>query len=451
MSQQGPISHFASPLLSKALYWHAMDLYTHLRNFSRASLEFFKGLGLSDSVAAVANALVLLVLASIATYIIYYVVRRVLRLIFIQTIRRTNLPFFKFLLEQKVPHYLSLVAPLMVLYLTIPIVFNDYPQVNKLLLGFCDVYLVLIVVWIIMAIIKASGDLLREKPAFKGKPLESYLQVIRIFLYLFAAVVLFSNLTGKSPVVFFTAMGALSAVLLLMFKDTIMGFVASIQVTTNDIVRIGDWITMPKYGADGDILQINLTTVKVQNFDKTITTIPTYALISDSFQNWRGMRQSGGRRIKRAVNIKQSSIRFLKDEDLLKFEQIQLLSNYIQHRKKDIDKHNTRIGADKSLLINGRNLTNAGLFRKYIDSYISNHSGTNKRMNIMVRQLAPTAQGLPIEIYVFANTIIWAEYEHIMADIFDHIIAAAPYFGLQIYEAEGAGDLKHIEFQNQLG
>jgi len=427
-----------------------MELNNHLRDFSRTSLRFFKNLGLTADAAAVVNALVLLVLAIAVTYLIYYLVRRILRLVAIQTIRKSEIQFFKFLLEHKVPHYLSLIAPLMVLYLTIPIVFHDYPQISKLLIGICDIYLVLVVVWVFMAMIKAGGDLLKEKPSFRGKPLDSYMQVIRILLYLFATVVLFSNLTGKSPVAFFTAMGAISAVLLLMFKDTIMGFVASIQVTTNDIVRIGDWITMPKYGADGDILEINLTTVKVQNFDKTITTIPTYSLISDSFQNWRGMRQSGGRRIKRAVNIKQSSIRFLKEEELAKFEQIQLLSSYIQHRQKDIEKHNLRTNADKRLLINGRNLTNAGLFRKYIDSYISSHSGTNKKMNIMVRQLAPTSQGLPIEIYVFANTIIWAEYEHIMADIFDHIIAAAPYFGLQIYEAEGSGDVKQLEMLNQM-
>ena len=426
-----------------------MELNNYLRDFSRASLAFFKSMGMSANAAAVVNALTLLALALVITYIIYYIVRRLLRLIVIQTIRKADVPFFKFLLENKAPHYLSLIAPLMVLYLTIPIVFHDYPQINKLLLGLCDIYLVLVVVWVIMAIIKAGADLLKEKPGFKGKPMDSYLQVIRILLYLFGTVVLFSNLTGKSPVAFFTAMGAISAVLLLMFKDTIMGFVASIQVTTNDIVRIGDWITMPKYGADGDILEINLTTVKVQNFDKTITTIPTYSLISDSFQNWRGMRQSGGRRIKRAVNIKQSSIRFLKEEELAKFEQIQLVSSYIQHRQKDIERHNTRTNADKSLLINGRNLTNAGLFRKYIDNYISSHSGTNKKMNIMVRQLAPTQYGLPIEIYVFANTIIWAEYEHIMADIFDHIIAAAPYFGLQIYEAEGSGDVKQLEMRTE--
>lgn len=424
-----------------------MELNNHLRDFSRASLQFFKSLGISANAAEVVNALVLLILSVGVTYIIYYIVRRIVRILMLQTIRKSELHFFKFLMEHKAPHYLSLIAPLIVLYITIPIVFHDYSQIKQLLLVLCDIYLVLVVIWVVMAVIKAGGDLLKEKPGFRGKPIDSYLQVIRILAYLFGTVVLFSNLTGKSPIAFFTAMGAISAVLLLMFKDTIMGFVASIQVTTNDIVRIGDWITMPKYGADGDILEINLTTVKVQNFDKTITTIPTYSLISDSFQNWRGMMQSGGRRIKRAINIKQSSIRFLKEEELADFQQIQLISAYIQHRQKDIEKHNLRTNADKSLLINGRNLTNAGLFRKYIDSYISSHSGTNKKMNMMVRQLAPTAQGLPIEVYVFANTIVWAEYEYIMADIFDHLIAAAPYFGLQIYEAEGVGDLKSVEMR----
>jgi miniconductance mechanosensitive channel len=422
--------------------------HNYLQDFSRISLAFFKGLGLSTNTATLVNTFVLLALTIAITYLIHYVVKRILRLIVIQTIRKTDLAFFKYLLENKIPHYLSLIAPLIVLYLATPVVFHDYPKFAKLLKVLCDIYLVIVVIWIIMAFIKVGGDLLKESAGFRGKPIDSYLQVIRIILYLIGTVVLFSNLTGKSPVAFFTAMGAISAVLLLMFKDTIMGFVASIQVTTNDIVRIGDWITMPKYGADGDILEINLTTVKVQNFDKTITTIPTYSLISDSFQNWRGMRQSGGRRIKRAVYIKQSSIHFVKQDELERFEKIQLLAPYIQHRQKDIEKHNQRIGADKSLLINGRNLTNAGLFRKYIDSYISNHSGTNKKMNIMVRQLAPTPQGLPIEVYVFANTIVWAEYEYIMADIFDHIIAAAPYFDLQVYEMEGSGDIKHVEMHN---
>ena len=203
------------------------------------------------------------------------------------------------------------------------------------------------------------------------------------------------------------------------------------------MVRIGDWITMPKYGADGDVIQINLTTVKVQNFDKTITTIPTYSLISDSFQNWRGMEESGGRRIKRALLLRQSSIRFIEPGEIEKFKKIQSLTTYIEHRQKDIDKANLRNEIDKDLLVNGRNLTNAGLFRKYIDNYLATHSGTNKKMTMMVRQLAPTATGLPLEIYTFTSTTKWVEYEHIMADIFDHIIAAAKYFDLQIYEMEG--------------
>ncbi len=422
-----------------------MELNTYLRDFSRFSTSLFKKMNMSPEMASFLNALVLVLVTLTVTYVIYQVVRRMLRTIVIQTIRKTDSTFFKFLLDNRVPHFLSLVAPLILLYNAIPVVFDDYKQLKSLFLTLSDIYLILTALWVLMAFVKAGGDLLRDRPGFKGKPLDSYVQVIRIILYIICTVVLFSNLTGKSPVAFFTAMGAISAVLLLMFKDTIMGFVASIQVTTNDIVRIGDWITMPKYGADGDILEINLTTVKVQNFDNTITTIPTYALISDSFQNWRGMTQSGGRRIKRAIFIKQSSIRFLREDELRDFEKIQVLAPYIEHRQKDIEKHNKRVNADKSLPVNGRNLTNGGLYRKYVDTYISNHPGTHKKMSIMVRQLAPTQHGLPIEIYMFTSTVAWAEHEYIMADIFDHIIAAAPYFGLSIFELEGSGDIKNLQ------
>jgi miniconductance mechanosensitive channel len=316
------------------------------------------------------------------------------------------------------------------------VVFYSFPSLITPLNKLTEVYLVIIIIWLIISLIRSAADSLRKKSAFKSKPIESYMQVIRIILFFIGAVIIFSNLTGKSPVSFFTAMGAISAVLLLMFKDTIMGFVASIQVSTNDTVRIGDWITMAKYGADGDVVEINLTTVKVQNFDKTITTIPTYSLISDSFQNWRGMTQSGGRRIKRAIFIRQSTIRFLTYEEIEQFRRIQSLTSYIDHRQKDIDKHNERIGADKSLLINGRNLTNAGLYRKYIDNYISNHTGLHKKMTMMVRQLAPTANGLPLEIYAFTGTTKWVDYEYIMADIFDHLLASASYFDLKVHEMD---------------
>jgi miniconductance mechanosensitive channel len=220
----------------------------------------------------------------------------------------------------------------------------------------------------------------------------------------------------------------------LVFKDTILGFVASIQVSVNDMVRIGDWITFQKYGADGDVIEINLATVKVRNFDHTITTIPTYALISDSFKNWRGMTQSGGRRIKRALNIRMSSVRHLNETDINKLLNIDLIKDYIIQKSDDITAYNTENDFDKTLLINGRNLTNIGVFRKYIESYIENHSAINKDLIIMARQLEPTEKGLPIEIYAFSSDKRWQNYEYIIADIFDHVIAATSTFDLKIYE-----------------
>jgi miniconductance mechanosensitive channel len=406
----------------------------------RWTYDYLTNLGVPKDIAQYVNALVLLCLTIILIYFVQGLVRRILRIALIRIIHNNKVDFFRHLLENRFPHFLALMAPLFIVKMAIPLIFANFYQLIKPLIVLSDVYLVLIVIWMTMSLIRSIGDDMRKRPAFRGKPIDSYLQIIRIVLFLVGAVVVFSNLTGKSPVAFFTAMGALSAVLLLMFKDTIMGFVASIQVTSNDMVRIGDWITMSKYGADGDVLQINLTTVKVQNFDKTITTIPTYALISDSFQNWRGMQETGGRRIKRAIHLKQSTIRFIEQEEIERFKKIQSLSSYIDHRQKDIEKNNAHNHADKSLLINGRNLTNAGLFRKYIDNYLAAHSGTHKKMTMMVRQLAPTATGLPIELYAFTGTVKWVDYEHIMADIFDHLIAATKYFDLEIYEM----DLAHV-------
>src|SRR5690606_4182583 len=240
-------------------------------------------------------------------------------------------------------------------------------------------------------------------PNLRDKPIDSYIQVFMIFIWVicvFAAIALITRIPFLN---FITGLGAASAIIILIFKDTILGFVASIQVSINDMVRIGDWITFEKYGADGDVIEINLATVKVQNFDKTITTIPTYALISDSFKNWRGMFSSGGRRIKRALFIKQSSIKYLSDDDVMALKDIHLITAYLGTRHTDITNYNTQNNIDKNLLINGRNLTNIGVFRKYIDSYLKNHSALNKDMTIMVRQLAPTPQGIPMEIYAFSS------------------------------------------------
>ena len=232
-----------------------------------------------------------------------------------------------------------------------------------------------------------------------------------------------------------TAVGAISAIIILIFRDTILGFVASLQVSVNDMVRIGDWITMDKYGADGDVIEINLATVKVRNFDFTTTTIPTYSLISDSFRNWRGMLGSDGRRIKRHILIKPSSIRFLQDAELEKMKKIHLISDYIAHKNTELNKYNQAHNIDKTLAINGRNLTNFGLFRKYINTYLHNYPGLNKNMVMICRQLQPTAQGLPLEIYCFSKDQRFEEYEYITADIFDHVLASIIYFDLEIYEA----------------
>ncbi|MFN7099583.1 MAG: mechanosensitive ion channel family protein, partial [Flavobacterium sp.] len=264
--------------------------------------------------------------------------------------------------------------------------------------------------------------------------IDSFIQVIMIMLWVVGSTLIISKLFDIDKKELLTILGAVSAVIILIFRDTILGFVSSVQVSINDMVRIGDWITMDKFGADGDVIEINLATVKVRNFDNTITTIPTYSLSSDSFQNWRGMLNSDGRRIKRHILIKTSSIRFLDENDLLDLKKIQLISAYIDTRNQEIDRFNQRNAVDKSLAINGRNLTNLGVFRKYITEYLSHYPGLNKEMLLLCRQLQSTAHGVPLEVYAFSHDKRFENYEYIMADIFDHIIAAAPYFGLEIYE-----------------
>ncbi|MBY0485652.1 MAG: mechanosensitive ion channel family protein, partial [Flavobacteriaceae bacterium] len=265
-------------------------------------------------------------------------------------------------------------------------------------------------------------------------PIDSYIQVIMIVLWIVGVGVIISKIFDINSNTLFGTLGAISAIVILIFRDTILGFVASVQVSLNDMVRIGDWITFDKFGADGDVIEINLATVKVRNFDNTTTTIPTYSLISDSFRNWRGMLDSDGRRIKRHILVKAKSIRFLTDDDLQKMKRIQLITDYIETRQDEINRYNKTYNVDKSLSINGRNMTNFGLFRKYITSYLENYPSLNKNMILLCRQLQPTPQGIPLEIYTFTKDQRFQEYEYVMADIFDHIISSIAYFDLEIYE-----------------
>ena len=356
---------------------------------------------------------------------------------------KTKTSFDDFLVQSKFPRYIAHIIPLYFLKYSIPFVFDGYPFFLNIFSIAINVYGVVLIVKIIQSFLRSTQKYLRTKEKYRDKPLESYTQVVMLFFWGIATIFIVYQLTGKD-IMSFATLGAASAVILLIFKDTILGFVASIQVSVNDIVRIGDWITYNKFGADGFVTDINLATVLVQNWDNTYTTIPTYSLISDSFQNWRGMQESGGRRIKRAVLIKQSSIKFLSEEKIEDYKKIQLVKTYIEHRQREIYKYNEKTVADKSVLINGRNQTNFGVFRKYVNAYLHENSAVNKELALMVRQLEPTSKGIPLEIYCFISDKRWENYEAIMADIFDHVIASVPYFDLEIFEEPTGKDLRSL-------
>jgi miniconductance mechanosensitive channel len=405
-----------------------------MKRITHSLSELLKSWGLKEHLAQEVNALILIVLFLIVVLILDDIIKRVLWKVAASIAKRTQTQFDDILLQNRFSRNLAHLFSLGIATFLIPYALAEFPDILEVVLRVLKVLGIVFALWIVRSILNTIKDFLKTLESYKDKPIDSYIQVFMIFAWLTGLVLAFAVLTGNPIIKFFTVFGATSAVLLLVFRDTILGFVASIQVSINDMVRIGDWITFEKFAADGDVIEINLATVKVQNFDKTITTIPTYALISDSFRNWRGMMNSDGRRIKRAVYVKQSSIHFLDKKQIEELQKIQLISKYLQTKTDEIDRFNERLGADKSSAINGRNLTNIGVFRKYIESYIENHSAINKDMIIMVRQLQATPHGLPIEIYAFSADKRWENYEFIMADIFDHVFASASFFNLELYE-----------------
>lgn len=405
-----------------------------MEQLSHKIYDYLVDSGLSADWAAYINMAILLVGVLIILFLVDFILRKLLIGLFIRLSVNSKTHFDDFLVKNHAPRNIAHVIPILILVKTIPFIFKDFPAVESFLLKTIEVFGVFLFLWIVRSILHTIKDYLKTIPNLRDKPIDSYIQVFMIFAWALGFFFIFSIITGVELWKFLTALGTASAVIILVFRDTIMGFVASIQVSINDMVRIGDWITFDKYGADGDVTEINLATVKVQNFDNTITTIPTYAMISDSFKNWRGMTDSGGRRIKRAIIIKQESIRFLSNEDVESLQKIELLTPYLKKISAGIANYNAKNQVDKSLLINGKNLTNIGVFRKYIDAYIHQHSGINKEMMIMARQLAPTPQGIPIEIYAFSSDKRWANYEYIMADIFDHLLAAVTFFDLETFE-----------------
>jgi miniconductance mechanosensitive channel len=396
--------------------------------------DYLVDVNVAETTARYLNMIALLLGLMLIIYITDFVARKLLVNTFKKFATKSKTNFDDLLVNHKTPRNIAHIVPLVFTLKLFPVVFADFPQFESTIIVALKVYGVVLTIWIIRSILKTFESYFKTLPRLRDKPIDSYIQVVMLFLWIIGFASCLAVIIDLSFMKFFTTLGAASAILLLIFKDTILGFVASIQIAINDTLRIGDWITMEKYGADGDVIEINLSTVQVQNFDMTITSIPTYALIADSFKNWRGMTSSGGRRIKRSILIKAKSIHYLTDESVQKLKKIQLVASYLVQRTKEIDTFNTSQTIDKSLLINGRNLTNLGVFRKYLQTYVENHSGINKDMFIMVRQLAPTPQGLPLEIYAFSSDKRWENYEYIMSDIFDHALAAVPYFELEVFE-----------------
>ncbi|HUF46423.1 MAG TPA: mechanosensitive ion channel domain-containing protein [Vicinamibacterales bacterium] len=357
---------------------------------------------------------------------------------------RTTLTWDDRLVARRVFHRLSHLAPALVIYHFAPAVLGEHTRWITAVQQGALIYMLAAGAWVVSSLLDSAEDILGATRVGRDLPLKAFVQVGKIVLFFVLAIAVLSLVLGKSPVLLFSGLGAMTAVLMLVFKDAILGFVGGIQLSANQMVAPGDWIEMPKYGADGDVIEVALTTVKVQNWDKTITTIPTYALISESFKNWRGMSESGGRRIKRAINLDMTSVRFCDDEMLERFSHIQHVSAYLERKRQEITDWNRAHDVDPSSPVNGRRLTNLGTFRAYVAAYLRHHPLVHGDMTFLVRHLEPTAHGLPIEIYVFSRDQRWAEYENLQADIFDHILAIVPEFDLRVHQAPSGSDVREL-------
>lgn len=358
------------------------------------------------------------------------IVRKIMLKYLQQYAKKTKGKWDDIIVDKNILDKLARIVPLGMIYAFAPI----FPSFEIWLQRISFSCIVLIVLIALHRVLDAINDIYSNYEISKIRPIKGYLQVIEIILCIIGTIVIISVLIDRSPWLLISGIGAATAVLMLIFQNSILGLVASIQISSNNMLQIGDWIEMPKYDADGDVIEISLHSVKVQNFDKTITNIPTHALISESFRNWRGMQEAGGRRIKRAVSIDVTSIKFCDEKMLEKLEEIQYIKDYIQMKKVEINQYNKECNVDKSQIINGKNLTNIGIFRVYIENYLKFHPKISKGMTQLVRQLPPNEKGLPIEIYAFTNEIDWDDYEQIQSDIFDHIFAVVPTFELRVYQ-----------------
>lgn len=396
--------------------------------------------GFSDIFSARMRDITDFMIALLLIVAVYYIVRYIVLGLVRRITRRTSGTWDDALYDNRVFHKAILLIPGLMLSFLVPVTLDEFPTALKWVELVTQVFMVFVTLSTINAFLNALYDIYQGFEVSKSKPIKGYLQVFKIIVIIIGVIIVFAMLLGKSPIYLLGGLGAFSAVLLFVFKDAILGLVAGIQISANDMVRPGDWIVMGKSGADGVVIDISLTTVKVQNWDKTITTVPTYSLVSESFVNWRGMEESGGRRIKRSLNIDMNSVKFASPQQLEQLKKIKLVNHYLEQKEKELAAYNEKKKIDDEVLVNGRRQTNLGIFRAYISEYLKSNPNISKDMTFLVRQLQPGESGIPIEIYVFSKVQEWASYEDIQSDIFDHILAAIPEFGLQVFQNPSGAD-----------
>lgn len=414
-------------------------------NLSKIIEDFLMKIGLNTNMAILLKVFIVILLVVLLAWLSDLFAKKVFLRFIGSAVKKTKAKWDDILVEKKIFKRIAHFAPALVLYFSVKIAFGDFhPEFIPVFQGLIKIYMIFLFILVIDSFIEGAHHIYQEQEISKSRPIKGYVQLLKILMYFVGILVVVSIVLNKDISNLIAGLGAMAAVIMLVFKDTILGLVASIQISANDMVKIGDWVSIPKFKADGTVLEITLNTVKVQNWDKTISTVPTYAMVSESFANWKGMEESGGRRIKRSLNLDMKSVKFCSSEMLQKFKKIQVLSEYIEHKKAEIEAFNKEKGVDESVSINGRKFTNLGMFRAYIENYLKNHPQINQDMTFLVRQLQPTELGLPIEIYVFSKVQAWAEYEGIQSDIFDHIIASVSEFELRVFQNPTGYDFEKL-------
>ena len=413
-------------------------------NPSKLISDFLVDQGLAQHMADPIGMASTIILLLFFAYISYWITKKFMVRLIEMVFKRSKNTWDDALVQHGFVQRLSFLMPIIVIYLAADFLLPQHALAPEFFKRLAMVFFVLAGVWMLDSILLAIREIYGKSDIASRRPIRGYLDAVKIVAFIMAGIFIVSILTDRSPWGVLSILGGFTVVLMLVFKDTILGFVASIQLSGHDMVRIGDWIEMPKYGADGDVIDVSIHTVKVRNWDKTITTIPTYGLVSDAFKNWRGMSESGGRRIKRSLHIDMNSIKFNTDEMLERFKKFDLLKEYIADKQEEINRYNKEHETDTSQLINGRRQTNIGVFRAYIVAYLKNNPKIHQNMTFLVRHLEPTQHGLPVQIYVFSNDQAWANYEAIQADIFDHLLAALPEFELRVFQNPTGSDFARL-------